>query len=211
MLDKIRKAAFNFTEQRNDRKYGIKTHAMFRADDLNSDDPELHFYSSISYKRIEEALELVTVDPGKDVFIDYGSGLGRVVVLAAMRPYKRVMGVELSRQLHHEATANLAKANPKLLCRNTELINEDARTFAVPDDLTVAYFWSPFGSEILHKVLANIHQSVKRAPRNFRIIYVYAHGMSCIETIRPHMPWLKNYAEKPLGSGLNVGLGTISA
>ncbi len=210
MLGKLKEAAFNFSEHRNDRKFGIKTHAVFRANDLNTDDPELHFYSSISYMRIEEALRLVKVDPGKDVFIDYGSGLGRVVVLAAMQPYKRVMGVELSKQLHDDATANMARAKSRLICKNIELVNEDARAFTVPDDLTVAYFWSPFGSEILHKVLSNIHQSVNRVPRNFRIIYVYANGMSCIDSIRPQMRWLKNYAEQPLGSGLTVGLGTVS-
>jgi predicted RNA methylase len=211
MLGKLKEAVFNYTEQRNDRKFGINTHATFRARDINSDDPELHFYSSISYKRTGEALSLVKVDPGKDVFVDYGSGLGRVVVLAATLPYKRVMGVELSKQLHDDAVINIGKAKPKLFCKNIDLVNEDARTFHVPDDLTVAYFWSPFGSEILHTVLSNIHKSVKRVPRDFRIIYVYAHGMSCIETIRPQMPWLKNYVEQPLGSGLTVGLGTVSA
>jgi hypothetical protein len=119
--------------------------------------------------------------------------------------------VELSRQLHEGAKTNLERAKPKLLCKNIQLVNEDAQKFAVPDDLTVAYFWSPFGSVILHKVISNIHESVHRVPRNFRIIYVYANGMSCIESIRPQMPWLKNYTEQPLGSGLTVGLGQITA
>jgi predicted RNA methylase len=31
-----------------------------------------------------------------EVFLDYGAGLGRVLILAAMLPFKRVIAVELS-------------------------------------------------------------------------------------------------------------------
>jgi hypothetical protein len=209
MLSKLKEAVFRYTERRNDKKFGISTDALFRAHDLGTDDPELHLYSSISYKRIHEALGLVDVVPGKDVFIDYGSGMGRVVIVAATLPFKRVIGVELSKELNDVAIKNAARAKDKLVCKNIELIQADARTYHVPDDLTVAYFWSPFGSVILQHVLENIRASVKRAPRPVRIIYIYANGMSCMDEIRPNMPWLDGYKEQPLGSGLVVGLGTI--
>ena len=43
-----------------------------------------------------------------DVFIDLGSGMGRMVLEAARYPFKRVIGVELVEQLHDLARANLA-------------------------------------------------------------------------------------------------------
>ena len=48
-----------------------------------------------------------------DVFIDLGSGKGRMVLAAAARyPFKRVIGVELAEQLHEVARANVAEWSP---------------------------------------------------------------------------------------------------
>jgi hypothetical protein len=44
--------------------------------------------------------------------------------------------------------------------------------FAIPDDMTFAYFFNPFNGATFQTVLDNIVASLDRAPRWLRIIYV---------------------------------------
>src|SRR5688572_23182425 len=64
------------------------------------------------------------------VFVDVGSGAGRVVLLAAEYPFKRVVGVELAPSLHALAEANI-KALPAEMRRAgaVQLECGDATTF----------------------------------------------------------------------------------
>jgi hypothetical protein len=106
-----------------------------------------------------------------DVFIDYGSGMGRVVYQAAARyRFKRVIGLELSDHLNQIAQANLDRNSARLRCSNIQLITADAVEYEPPPDVTVAFFYNPFNGEIfetaLNKLLAN-------AERRLRIIYRY--------------------------------------
>src|SRR3981189_2153520 len=47
-------------------------------------------------------------------FIDYGAGLGRVTILAAQLPFKRVIGVEFDEALVERGNANIASAKSAL-------------------------------------------------------------------------------------------------
>ena len=49
----------------------------------------------------------------------------------------------------------------------------DVREFRVPDDLTIGYFFHPFGHETLEMVLRGIVDSIDRHPRRVRLIYVW--------------------------------------
>jgi SAM-dependent methyltransferase len=105
-----------------------------------------------------------------EVFIDYGSGLGRVVVLAAMMPFRRVIGVEISPLLVERARDNLARCQGKLRCKNVEIINTDAAMFDVPDDTTTFFFNNPFAGTILRSVLVKIYESYRQRPRTIKLL-----------------------------------------
>ncbi len=105
-----------------------------------------------------------------DVFADFGSGKGRVVLQAARYPFKRVIGVELSEELTEVARQNVATARNRR-CGEIELVVSDVLDFQIPDDLTVAYLYNPFSGEIFDAVLAKLIESVDRAPRTLRLIY----------------------------------------
>ena len=106
-----------------------------------------------------------------DVFVDFGSGKGRVVYQAARYPFSRVIGVEISEKLNAVARRNVESKRDKLLCPRIELVTADAAEFEIPDDLTVAYFFHPFGGETFKQVIDNIVESVVRRPRRVRVIY----------------------------------------
>lgn len=108
----------------------------------------------------------------QDVFIDIGSGMGRVVLQAALRyPFRRVIGVEISAYLHHIAVANLTRNRDRLRCSDVELVQADILDFDIPDDVTVVFLYNPFGGEIFNEFIRRLLASVDRRPRTVRIIY----------------------------------------
>ncbi|MEQ1863671.1 MAG: class I SAM-dependent methyltransferase [Micropepsaceae bacterium] len=108
----------------------------------------------------------------EDVFIDFGCGKGRVVVQAAMYPFLKVIGVELSSELHAIARNNVDRSLARLRCKNVELVNRDVLDYEIPDEVTIAYFYNPFGGETFSAVIDRLVASVRRRPRLLRIIYV---------------------------------------
>ena len=105
----------------------------------------------------------------EDVFIDYGSGIGRVVYEAAARyPFKRVIGVELSDQLNQIARSNLDRNSELLRCSNVQLITADAVEYQPQPDVTVAFFANPFTGSIFETA---VNRLLAVAERRLRIIY----------------------------------------
>ena len=110
-----------------------------------------------------------------DVFLDYGCGKGRVLYRAAMYPFRRIIGVEISPELAAIARANIDRSLPKLKCKNVEVANADAVHYEVPDDVTVVYFFDPFHGHVFEGVLNQLRASLSRRPRTLTIIYLDPH------------------------------------
>lgn len=106
-----------------------------------------------------------------DVFVDYGSGMARVLIVAATRPFKKIIGVEVSSALNAIAVENIRKAKGRLKCQNIEIVCCDAASYHFPDDATVCFFFNPFRGEILKRVFANIQRSLAIGPRQVTILY----------------------------------------
>jgi SAM-dependent methyltransferase len=119
------------------------------------------------FRRMEKFLRPRAQD---EVFLDYGAGLGRMLVLAAMLPYKRVIGVELSPVLATRAQENISKCRDKLRCKDIEVFASDAGSFELGPDVTTIYFQNPFAGTILESVLSRIIASYNQNPRALRIV-----------------------------------------
>ncbi len=100
-----------------------------------------------------------------DVFLDYGSGKGRVLLHAARRPFARVIGLELHESECEIARSNLEIAANRLRCREVDVICGDATVWRVPDDVTYIYMFNPFKGEIFKAVLDRVCESLDRRPR----------------------------------------------
>ena len=123
-----------------------------------------------------------------DVLVDFGSGKGRMVFLAAHYPFKKIVGVEISEELNQVARQNIERHLPELRSKNIELVTSDALLFAIPDDMTIAYFYNPFQGEIFKAVLANIHSSLERRPRSLWVAYQTSQMPN--ESLK-HCDWLR--------------------
>jgi SAM-dependent methyltransferase len=115
-------------------------------------------------------------------FVDIGSGKGRVVLLAAMRRFREVIGVELSPVLHAVAERNLARVEAAgALASPVRLALVDATELEVPAGPLVIYLYHPFPDAIAERVLARIRASLADAPRPVAILYGHPTLQRCID------------------------------
>src|SRR5688572_3158660 len=112
-----------------EHKYSAYCEATFSTNELGFTNPDCHEYGATNWISLRRVLKKLCVQPSQDVFLDFGSGLGRAVIVASTLPFKRVIGVEYSAHLHELGTRNVNIARPKLACKNIVLHNEDAAIF----------------------------------------------------------------------------------
>jgi predicted RNA methylase len=116
--------------------------------------------------------QLAAVDFERFTFIDMGSGKGRVLLMAAMYPFARVIGVEVQPQLHAIANRNImAFSDPGRQSPLIESICADAREFEFPPGNLVVYLFNPFPDYVLREVLAKLVASARREPRQIYVLY----------------------------------------
>lgn len=179
-----------------ERRSGIRTEASISPEELGISPENQERYKPSQWSALRRILPLDDVD-ADDVFLDFGSGMGRVVYQAAARyPLRRVIGVELSDRLHAIAEENIARTRARLRCRDVRLVCADATQYAVPDDVTIVYMGNPFSGPIFAAVLAEIVASVRRKPRRLTLLYmnpveeaqVLAAGFKCTKALRGLRP-----------------------
>lgn len=119
-----------------------------------------------------------------DVFVDFGCGKGRVLLLASHFPFRRVVGVEFSSELCAVARANVeAYSRRRRVRAPIEVVPADAARFPIQDDFTFFYFFNPFDELIMRSVFANIAGSWRRLPRRMIVIYYVPLWRAAIEDL----------------------------
>ena len=106
-------------------------------------------------------------------FIDLGSGMGRAVLMGAEFPFRSVVGVEFSRELHCIAESNLRRCPPKRKrASSIRLLCLDATDYAIPEGKCIIYMFNPFREPVMKKVIANMEQRQKTNPSDLYVIYL---------------------------------------
>jgi tRNA A58 N-methylase Trm61 len=109
----------------------------------------------------------VGVPPGS-VALDFGSGKGGAVIALAGLPFDEVIGVELSPALIAIAARNIERLR---LQRRVRFVQTDAAEFHELDRVTHIFMFNPFPCQVMIRVLANLDASLRRAPRELRVVY----------------------------------------
>lgn len=151
-------------------RLSISTEDIIELRELGIDNKECKHYGATDYASIRKIMHTLALSPSEHVFLDFGAGMGRAMILAAMYPFRRVMGVEISPELVEIAKRNFARCEHKLRCREIEIITSDATKYDIPNDVTVVYFNNPFFGHILESVLNNLRMSLEAAPRNLWVV-----------------------------------------
>jgi SAM-dependent methyltransferase len=145
--------------QRFDAEFGVTTEALIFLGELDPENvgPGIEFathYEATPVDDAERLLDASPLAPERATFIDVGSGMGRVVLLASRRPFRQIIGVEISPALHEIAKDNRARfASAGVACRDVRLVRADAASFAFPRGDLVVYLYNPFRAEVLEPVL----------------------------------------------------------
>jgi hypothetical protein len=115
-------------------------------------------------------------------FVDVGSGKGRVVMLAAMRRFRSVMGVELSASLHATAERNLAHiATHGVLQSPVRLVCDDATAFAIPEGPLILHLYHPFREDVAAVFIDRVAASLASSPRPAAILYGHPLLQPCLD------------------------------
>jgi len=116
-------------------------------------------------------IEILDIEINRFIFIDFGSGKGRVLLVAAQFPFSEVIGVEFSRQLHEIALRNISRfPAEQLRCCFIRSILEDAAAFILPPSDLVCYLYNSFESKVLTSVVQKL---AAHAGNGYRVIVIY--------------------------------------
>ena len=188
-------------EKHYERKLGIDSLDIVSLEDLGVSDRQYHQYVATDFVAFRRLMKIAPIRPGRDVFLDYGSGKGRVLVMAATYPFAKVIGVEFSLELSRIARDNVERVRDKLRCRDVRIVTRDAREYEVPPEVTFVYFFNPFHGDVLASVLETLRRSLDERPRELSILCLYpARGMP-FEAQVSRCNWLVRRQEVALGRG----------
>jgi len=188
-----RHAARRLEEKYFERHFAINTRGDLMQDALGVHDRDAVHYAPSPYLGFFKAMKLVGADLPSSTFVDYGSGLGRIVVCAATLPFKRVIGLELVEELNRRARLNLGRACNQFICKDVSVISTNATQWRVPEDAKVFHFYNPFLNETLRRTVAELVRSLRESPREAWIVFGSPWQMSRLLTAGEIIPlsWQK--------------------
>jgi len=178
-----------FAEARYERGFEVQTRGQIRLETLGICNPDSAEYAPTSYGGFFKAMRHVPDKTG--AFVDYGSGLGRILVAATTFPFSRIIGIELSAALIERCRVNLGGRDVQLVC-------QDAAQYRVPRDVTVFHFFNPFGGATLRAVVTDMARSLHEAPRQAWVVFAnpwFIEPLMRAGEIIPHA-WQKSTADE---------------
>ena len=165
---------------RFDRKSGTNTAGTIRLVDLDIDSKNLNYgiwYEPTSTRIFGHILTSLPSTVGlcyEDyVYIDYGSGKGRTLLLASDFPFAEIIGIEFSRELCSVAKNNILRYRSKgQKCNKIRSECVDAEDYRLTSKYSVCFFYNPFTEPVLHKVLCNIKASLNEMQGRVVVVYL---------------------------------------
>jgi SAM-dependent methyltransferase len=155
---------------RVERVLGIDTAGPVKLADLGISTANREDYEPSGWLDLRRILRSREIS-GDDVFMDLGSGKGRVLLEAAGYPFRRVIGVELSDKLNAISRANLDACAHRLRCHDVQVVTCDVADYEIPDDVTIAYMYNAFHADVFEAAITRLVESFDRRPRRFLLVY----------------------------------------
>jgi SAM-dependent methyltransferase len=145
--------------------------------------PDSVHYATLSYPVLWPILDHLALGPS-DVFVDIGSGKGRVLCCAARYRVSQVVGVDLSEPLCAAARENARRMRGRRAPIAVHTATADALDYS---DATVLFLFNPFGAATLAPLLERIG---REASGSLRIAYPQPTHADVFE----RQPWLEQTA-----------------
>ncbi len=187
-----------------DRKFGISSSERRSLAQLGLDLPDGIDYQPVSYRDLRKLLDSVPLRP-QDAFLDFGSGMGRALCIAAQYPLRSVVGVEISPELCEIARRNIDRVRAKLQCRDVQIVNSNAIDYKIPPEISIIYFFNPFVGDIMRRVLNNIATTLRGSPRKLLVLFYGTASSEAFRNEAKECSWLALRSEIILPTG-TIGL-----
>ena len=133
---------------------------------------QAQFYMPTHPKLVYRILNLLNLQPGRYDFVDFGSGKGRVLLIASEFPFCQVIGVEFDRRLHAIAQENIRQFDGSRKCHQVQSICMDAANYEPLARDTIYFLFFPFKNKVMEIVLKRIRESVVRGAHDCFVVYV---------------------------------------
>jgi SAM-dependent methyltransferase len=159
-----------------DSRYGTDTAGVLGVGSLDIPDDRMEHaiqYAPISEDEFDRLIDNLPIVAEELTFLDLGSGKGRALLLASRFKFKRVIGVELSRELHLIAVHNIEVFDDQAKkCGNIQSIHGDAASVELPLEPLLCFMFHPFDDYVMRDVLARIGESLRKQPRPLYVLYI---------------------------------------
>jgi SAM-dependent methyltransferase len=132
---------------------------------IPADYPDSVHYATMSYSAIWSVLDQLQLR-SSDVFVDVGSGLGRVLCCASRLRVRQVLGVDVSADLCQQARTNALRLRGRRAPITVTALPAQHFDYSAA---TALYLFDPFGAVTLKAVLAKVRHD--RRGRGVRFAY----------------------------------------
>ena len=159
-----------------DRRYGIHTGGVITDMHLvcitGQNGRHGNHYEPIQLRVFRRIMAALPLRPAEFSFIDFGSGKGRALLLAAQYGFRRVIGIEHARRLHEAAEQNVARFRSLSGAQTPiELHCADALEWPLPTEDLVCFLYNPFDAILTARLMASMRASLEAMPRRLYVAY----------------------------------------
>jgi hypothetical protein len=182
-----------------DWKHGVDTTSIVPISQLSvlgGNAPSAIQYEPVSPDELKSTLAEIDVRFDEHTFIDFGSGKGRVLLMAAAYPFRKIIGVEFAKELHQIALSNVNRYRGLRRCHDIECIHADATEFAIPPGPLVIFLNNPFRDPVMSRVIQNVWRSIAADPRD--VLFVCVTRWTVTKHIES-MPGVREVRTIPIG------------
>jgi len=126
-----------------------------------------------------DAIRSLDIDLKDYLFIDIGSGKGKLILLASRFPFSGIVGVEYAPELHGTAVDNIERFKNSANNRpGMTSVNADALTWELPTTPAVYFLYNPFDLETTRAFFARLDEHVARTRVPTFMIYGNLRGVA---------------------------------
>ena len=129
-------------------------------------------------KEFFDAIRALDVDLTDYLFIDIGSGKGKLLLLASHFPFSGIIGIEYAPALHAIAVNNIERFKNKTGRTDIMSVNADAMTWELPPKPAVYFLYNPFDLQTTQAFFARLDDHVARTGVPTFMIYGNLRGVT---------------------------------
>jgi hypothetical protein len=129
-------------------------------------------------KEFFDAIRALDADLTDYLFIDIGSGKGKLLLLASHFPFSGIIGVEYAPALHAIAVNNIKRFRTKSGRPDIVSVNADALTWELPARPAVYFLYNPFDLQTTQAFFARLDAHVARTGVPAFMIYGNLRGVA---------------------------------